>query len=62
MLAGVISIHYPALVDVANYISGKMSDQEMLLTVRRGSVLESAIKCTKRSIFSPTKLLKVSEL
>ena len=41
------------LLDVASYVSTQMSEQEMLLTVRRGSVLEGPMKCAKDAYFLP---------
>lgn len=46
------------LADIVEIVSRRLSDQVVLVSVRRGSVLEYAIKCAKRSVFSPTKMLK----
>lgn len=48
-----------SLADIVETVSKNISEQTLLVTVKRGFVLDAAIRSAKRSVFSPTKMLKV---
>ena len=44
------------LADVVEMVSKEITDEALLVSGRRGAVLQSALKCTNRSVFSPNKI------
>lgn len=44
------------LADVVEMVSKEITDEVLLVSGRRGAVLQSALKCMNRSVFSPNKI------